>query len=115
MFLSVIELYDMLVMQYPRLDIEWVKPSDEPTYDEEEVADPKAEEIKLKAEDATNRASLFCNLFLMDDLPKLMQFIYYNQACMNHTWGVKKESRERRAKIIEHILSMSLLRQIVHI
>jgi len=25
---------------------------------------------------------------------------------MNHTWGVKKESRERRAKIIEHILSM---------
>jgi hypothetical protein len=106
LFLAVVELYDMLVQQFPQLDIQWKKPSDEPTYDEEEEDDPEAAEIARCAEDADNRTNIFPNLFLMGDLPSMMQYIYYNQACQRHMWGVEKKSRERRAKIIEHILSL---------
>jgi len=106
LFLTIVELYDMLVKQYPYLAIEWVKPSDQPNYDEDEDFDPVEAEREQAMTDAKNRANLFCNLFLMDDLPKMMQYIYYNEACMRHGWGKAKESRERRASIIFHILSI---------
>ena len=41
LFLAVVDLYDLLVQQFPQLEVQWKKPSDEPSYDEEEEEDPE--------------------------------------------------------------------------
>jgi len=103
LFLKVVEVYDMLVKQYPYIEIQWKKVNTNPDPDEEDEQVDPTEVLKLEAQYKTK---MFPYLFLLTILPKMLQYIYYNQACMNHFWGIRNPSRERRAKILEHILSI---------
>ena len=107
----VLKLYDVMVRQYPQLKVDWADGNEEEEEtkdfdeedDEEEIA---AQREKTKLCDEKNKSDFFSQIFLMKDVPLMIQFVLYHRRAMRSSWCLKKKTREKHWKIIRLILKI---------
>ena len=105
----VLKLYDVMVRQYPHLSVQWKDTTDEeddPTDDLDDEEFTARQKMRKTMVDEKEKSEFFHHIFLMKDVPLMIQFVLYHQRAMRTSWGLRTPTSQRR--LVVYILGFAL-------